>query len=339
MPPVSLPGPRSPAIPPSRRRAALAAIAAFALGAGPARSQSPSGRATRIVVPFPPGGPNDIMARLTAQMLQESLGLTVVVDHRGGAGGSIGADLVAKGPADGSLLLFGNPAVLAVNPAIHRRGAGYDPLGEFTPIALLATAPSVLICHPALAAKTLREAVALAKGAPGRLNYASAGIGTTPHLAGELFKSMTGTDIVHVPYKGGGPALTDLVAGQVQFYFAGISAALPFIADGRVRALAVTGTARSAAAPAVPTFAEAGLPGYEVENWYALVAPKGTSAPLVASLHAGLAKGLASPAVKKRLTELAAQPVGGGPAQLAAYVAAEYEKWSRVAREADIRPE
>ena len=332
-------GPAPPATRLRGRRAVLAGLAVLALAGQAVHAQVPTVRPVRIVVPFPPGGPNDIMARLTAQMLQDTLGLTVVVDHRGGAGGSIGAELVAKGPPDGSLLLFGNPAVLAVNPAIHRRGAGFDPLGDFAPIALLATAPSVLVCHPAVTAKTLKEAIALAKGAPGRLNFASAGIGTTPHLAGELFKSMTGTDIVHVPYKGGGPAITDLVAGQVQFYFAGISAVLPFIADGRVRALAVTGAARSASAPAVPTFAEAGLPGYEVENWYALVAPRGTPAAQIATLHGALAKSLTGAPVRKRLAELAAQPVGGGPAQLAAYVAAEYEKWSRVAREADIRPE
>jgi len=291
-----------------------------------------------MIVPFPPGGPNDIFGRLVAQKLQEGLGQQVVVDNRGGAGGAIGAELAARAAPDGYSLLFGGAGPLSINPSMGRRLA-YDPVKDFSAISLVATAPSVLVVHPSLPVRSVKELIALAKSKPGQINYASAGMGTNPHLAGELFKVMSGVDLVHVPYKGGGPATADLLAGQVQAYFAGVSLALPFVKDGRVRALAVTALRRTALMPDTPTIAESGLPGYEVSNWYAVVAPVGTPASLIATLNSTILKGIAMPDARKRIQELGADHVGSTPEQLSAYIRDEIAKWTKVIREAKIRPE
>ncbi len=306
--------------------------------AGGALAQSYPVRPIRLIVPFPPSGPNDLFARLAGQMLQESLGQQIIIDNRGGAAGSIGAEAVAKAPPDGYTLLFAGAAVLSTNPAMNPR-LPYDALLDFSPVSQIATAPSVLLRHPALPAATVKELIALAKAKPGRLNYASAGNGTNPHLAGELFKVMTGTDIVHVPYKGGGPATTDLIAGQVQLYFAGISAAVPFVKQDRVRAIAVTGAARSPQLPTTPTFAESGLEGYDVSNWYAVLAPRGTPAAVIDALNAAISRGLGSADMRRRIAELGAVPAGSSPAQLGAKMRTEIEKWTKVVRDAKLEVE
>jgi tripartite-type tricarboxylate transporter receptor subunit TctC len=317
----------------------MAAVSAgLSAPTGSAFAQGYPNRPIRMIVPFPPGGPNDIFARLAGQMLLDALGQPAVVENRGGAGGAIGAEAAAKAVPDGYTLFLGGAATLAINPGMNTR-LPYDPVKDFAPISLLATAPSVLLSHPSLPVKTVRDLIDLAKARPGQINYASAGIGTNPHLAGELFKFMSGANLVHVPYKGGGPATADLLAGHVQLYFSGISTAVPLINERRVRAIAVTGAARSAQLPDTPTFAEAGLPGYEVNNWYALLAPRALDGDLVNTLNAAVSRGLASADVRRRIADLAAQPAGGTPKQLAAYISAELEKWTRVIKAANIRPE
>lgn len=315
----------------------LVVAAASACGAATAAETFPT-RPIRLVVPFPPSGPNDIFARMVGQMLQEGLGQQAIIDNRGGAGGTIGAEIVAKAVPDGYTLLFGGAAALSINPSMNAR-LPYNPLKDFAPISMVATAPSVLVSHPSLPAKTVKELIALARAKPGQINYASAGIGTNPHLAGELFKFMTGVNIVHVPYKGGGPATVDLLAGQVQLYFSGISAAVPYLADGRLRTIAVTGTTRSTLLPDTPTLVESGLPGYEVSNWYAVLGPRGLDPTRVSVLNAAVLKGLGAADMRRRIQELGAQPAGSTPAQITAYMTAEIEKWTKVIRAANIKAE
>jgi tripartite-type tricarboxylate transporter receptor subunit TctC len=291
-----------------------------------------------MIVPFPPGGPNDILGRVIGAELSKQVGQQVVIDNRGGAGGTIGTDLAAKAAPDGYTLLLAGTASLSINPSLMAK-LPYDAVNDFAPITLLATAPSLLIVHPSLPVKTVRDLIVLAKAKPGSLNYASAGIGTPPHLAGELFKVMTGVSLVHVPYKGGGPALTDLLAGQVELYFSGISSALQLAKDGKVRPIAVTSLKRTAVAPELPTFAEAGVPGYEVGNWYAVVVPARTPAPVIARLNGELVKATHNPEIKRRFLELGADPVGSTPEELTKYQRAEIEKWAKVIKSAGIKPE
>ena len=308
------------------------------LGALPSYAQTYPARAVRMIVPFPPGGPNDILARVVSQKMSESLGQQIIVDNRGGAGGIIGTEAGAKAAPDGYTLLLSGTAALSINPSLHAK-LPYDPVKDFAPISLLATAPSILIVHPTLPVKTVKEFVALAKKRPGQLNYASAGVGTPPHLAGELFKSMAGIDITHVPYKGGGPALTDLLAGQVELYFSGISSAIPLIREGRVKAIAVTSAKRSSVMPDMPTIAESGLPGYEVGNWYAILGPAGLPRDIVSRINTEIVKALKSQDTHKRVLELGADPVGSSPEQLASYMKAEIAKWAKVIKAAGIKAE
>jgi tripartite-type tricarboxylate transporter receptor subunit TctC len=316
----------------------LCALGCLLLVPAGAVAQTYPVRPIRLIVPFPPGGPNDLLARLVGQLLQESLGQQAIVDNRGGAGGAIGAEIAARAAPDGHTLLFGGPAVMSINPAMNPRLA-YDPIRDFAPVGIVATAPSVLVVHPALPVKSVRDLIDMARAAPGRINYASAGVGTNPHLAGELFKFMAGVNLVHVPYKGAGPAMTDVLAGQVPVYFAGISGAVPFLAEGRLRAIAVTGTARTALLPDTPTFAESGLPGYEVNNWYAVLAPRATAPALVATLNAAIVKGLGTPDMRRRIHDLGAQPAGSSPQVLADTMRTEIAKWTKVIRAANIRAE
>ncbi len=322
--------------------AAAAALALCMLApAQPAGAQGAEGypsKSIRMIVPFPPGGPNDILGRVIGAELSKQVGQQVVIDNRGGAGGTIGTDLAAKAAPDGYTLLLAGTASLSINPSLMAK-LPYDAVNDFAPITLLATAPSLLIVHPSLPVKTVRDLIVLAKAKPGSLNYASAGIGTPPHLAGELFKVMTGVSLVHVPYKGGGPALTDLLAGQVELYFSGISSALQLAKDGKVRPIAVTSLKRTAVAPELPTFAEAGVPGYEVGNWYAVVVPARTPAPVIARLNGELVKATHNPEIKRRFLELGADPVGSTPEELTKYQRAEIEKWAKVIKSAGIKPE
>ncbi len=314
--------------------AALACCVAYTTG----HAQTFPTRALRMIVPFPPGGPNDILGRVVAQKMSESLGQQIVIDNRGGAGGIIGTEAAAKSAPDGYTLLLSGTAALSINPSLHAK-LPYDPIRDFTPISLVATAPSVLIVHPTLPVRTVKDLVALAKKRPAQLNYASAGIGTPPHLAGELFKGMAGIAMTHVPYKGGGPALTDLLAGQVELYFSGISSALPMIKDGKVRAVAVTSHKRTAIMPEMPTISESGLPGYEVGNWYAILGPAGLPRDAVAKINAEIVKALKAPDTHKRVLDLGADPAGSSPDELSAYMKAEIGKWAQVIKTAGIKPE
>jgi tripartite-type tricarboxylate transporter receptor subunit TctC len=264
------------------------------------------------------------------------MGQQVVVDNRGGAGGIIGAELAARATPDGYTLLFGGTASMSINPILHKK-LGYDPVADFAAVSLVGTAPSLLSLHPSLPVKNVKELIDAAKAKPGQLTFASSGVGTAPHLAGELFNTMAGVTLVHVPYRGGGPAFVDLLSGQVAMYFAGISAALPFVKEGKLRGIAITGAQRSAVMPEMPTIAEAGLPGYEVSNWYAIVTAVATPQPIIARLHGELVKALAADDVKKRFLDLGTDPIGSDPAQLAAYIRSEIPKWTKVIRAAGMK--
>jgi tripartite-type tricarboxylate transporter receptor subunit TctC len=284
----------------------------------------------KLVVPFPPGGPTDIVGRLVAQKLAEGIGQPVVVENRPGAGGTVGSTAVARAPADGYTLLYGS-TTLAIAPSLYRDLA-YDPRTAFAPISLVSRGPIIAAVNAQLPAKTLKDFIALAKSSPGRINYGSAGSGTPPHLAAELFKTVAGVDLVHVPYKGGGPAVSDLAGGQVQVIFEGLPTLLPHIKSGKVRALAITGAKRDPALPEVPTFAEAGLPGYDANFWNGLVAPAGTPAEVIARLNSVLVQALATPEVHAALVRLGLEAAGTTPQQFGDFIAAEIDKWARVVK-------
>jgi tripartite-type tricarboxylate transporter receptor subunit TctC len=318
------------------RRSALLGTAVLAVP-GHARAQSFPSKPVRIVVPYPPGGGADTTARLIGPKLQEALGETVVVDNRPGAGGMIGDDTVAKAPPDGHTLLIGAFAH-AVNPALYPKMPFKTP-DDFAPISLLVTVPELLVVTPSFPAKSVAELVAMAKAEPGKLLYASSGNGTAQHLAAELFRLRTGIDIGHVPYKGGSLAVADVAAGHVPFYFGNMTAALPQARAGRVRALAVTSAERSAAAPDVPTIAEAGVKDCEISEWNGLLAPAGTPAAVIARLHEEMAKIMRMPDVRDKFTDLGATPIGSTQQELAAFIRAEMAKWAEVVKAANIKIE
>lgn len=282
-----------------------------------------------LIVPFAAGGATDVVSRLIAQKLSERIGRTIVVENAGGGGGSIGATKVAKAPADGSVLLMGTVATHAINP-LSLSPSPYDPVRDFTPISLIAKVPNVLLVSNSVRAQNVRELIALLKAQAGKFSYGSSGVGTPPHLSGELFKSMAGVDIAHIPYKGGGPAMTDLVGGQIPILFDVLTGAASHIRAGSVRALAVTTDKRSPSFPDVPTMAEAGVPGYETYTWNALFGPAGVPRPFVEQLSRELQRVVAEPEVQARLKDLSANPVGSTPEALAALVKAELEKWGPV---------
>jgi tripartite-type tricarboxylate transporter receptor subunit TctC len=289
----------------------------------------------RVVVPFPPGGGTDLMARSVMQKLGESLGATMIIDNRGGAGGSIGSDIVAKSPADGYTLLIISGAH-AINPSLYPK-LPYDSVRDFAPVTMFTSGPGLLVVHPSVPAKTVKEFIALAKSRPGQLNYASAGIGTPPHLAGELFKTMAGVDIVHVPYKGNGPAYTDLIGGHVSVMFPTIPTAIPHVRAGKLRALAVTTRSRTPIAPELPPISESGVPGYDVSSWYGLLAPAGTPAAVVSRLQREIAKVLRSPDVGEKLTAQGLDLVGSTPDAFAAVIKSEIMKWAKVVKASGAR--
>ena len=292
----------------------------------------------RLIVPFPPGGGNDIVGRVCAQRLADQLGQQVIVDNRGGGAGILGAETAARASADGYTLLFGGVASLSINPSL-RKNLAYDPLKDFAAVSLVATGANVLATHPSLAVRNVKELIALAKAKPGQLYFASAGVGSSNHLAGELFNTMAGTQLVHVPYKGSGPAMTELLAGQVGISFAAISAVLPFVKESRLRGLAVTTAKRTAIMPELPTVSESGLAGFEVVNWYAVVAPAATSPAIIQRLNAELLKVVATPEVKKRFLEIGVDAAGSTPADLTAYNRSELAKWAKVIKSAGVKPE
>src|SRR5215510_8290602 len=316
-----------------RRRSVLIGAAAASLSAPAIAQQFPS-KPVRLVVPYSPGGGADTTARLIAPKLQDALGQTVVVDNKPGAGGTIGDDAVAKAAPDGHTLLIGAFAH-AVNPSLLAKMPFRTP-DDFAPISLLVTVPELLVVTPTFPAKSVQELVAMAKAEPGKLSYGSSGNGTAQHLAAELFKMRTGTNIQHVPYKGGSLAVADVAAGHVPFYFGNMSAALPQARAGRVRALAVTSPQRSPAAPEVPTMAESGVSGCEISEWNALLAPAGTPPATIERLHAEIAKIMAMEEIKAKFADLGADAIGSTPAELATFLRGEMTKWAEVVKVAKI---
>ncbi|MBX3666634.1 MAG: tripartite tricarboxylate transporter substrate binding protein [Burkholderiales bacterium] len=294
-------------------------------------------RAVRLVVPSSPGGGTDISARIIAPQLSQFLGQQVVIENRAGAGTMIGGEVVARAAPDGYTLLMGI-STLAINPSMYKK-VPYDALKDFAPVSLAVTLSNVLVVHPSLPARNVKEFVALVKPRPGQINFASAGVGTSPHLSMELFLVMTGLKMLHVPYKGSGPGVTDLIAGHVPAMMPNMLSAQPHIKSGRLRALGVTGAKRAPGAEDIPTIAEAGVPGYEAVQWYGVLAPAGTPRDIVTKLHAGTARALQNPDVRQRLLGDGAEPVGGTPEEFAAYLRSETAKWAKVIQAAGIKPE
>jgi tripartite-type tricarboxylate transporter receptor subunit TctC len=283
----------------------------------------------KIVVPFPPGGSNDIIARILAQKLTERDGQPFVVENRGGAGGNIGSDAVASSDPDGYTLLLTAPPPLTTNAALYKN-LKYDPSRAFAPIALVATVPIVLVVHPSIPVKNVQELIALARAKPGVLNFGSSGNGSTNHLAGELLKSLTGIDIVHVPYKGAAPAMTDLIGGHIPMMFDNMPAVLPQVQGKVINAIAVAGATRASALPDVPTVAESGVPGFEAFSWFGLVAPAKTPTPVLARLQADVEAILKMPDVQKRFTELGAEPGALSGNAFGKFLADDTAKWTKI---------
>jgi tripartite-type tricarboxylate transporter receptor subunit TctC len=308
----------------------------LALTAALASAQSYPTKPIRIVVPFPPGGATDILARDVAQKLTEAWGQQVIVDNRPGAGGNIGSELVARSAPDGYTLEMGTVGTHAINASLYAK-MPYDHLKDFVPVILVAGVPNVLVVNSALPVNSVAELIAYAKANPGKLNFASSGSGTSIHLSAELFKVMAGVQMTHIPYKGSAPALQDLLGGQVQLMFDNLPPSLPQIKAGKLRALAVTTATRAPALPDVPTVAEAGLPGFESSSWFGLLAPAGTPPAIVVKLNAEVAKWLATPDAKERLAKQGANAVGGSPEDFEKHIAAETVKWAKVVKDSGAR--
>ncbi|CAN7280000.1 tripartite tricarboxylate transporter substrate binding protein [Pseudorhodoferax sp. LjRoot39] len=286
-----------------------------------------------LVVPFPPGGPTDAMARTIAAEMKDRLGQPVVVENRAGAGGNIGAEYVARAAADGQTLLFGTSGPLAINASLYRK-SGYDPIKSFAPVIRVGHLPNILVVHPSVPAQNVKELVAYAKANPGKLSYASSGNGASSHLAGVLFNEKAGTDIQHIPYKGTGPALNDLLGGQVGMSFTDVLTALPYVKTGKLRALGIATAQRSQALPDLPTIAEQGVPGYDVSVFFGIVAPAGTPADRIAKLNKAFVEVLASPKVKELFaTQGLESAPDHTPAQLAKFIAAQKAAWAAVVKQ------
>ena len=308
------------------------AVIAFATQAP---AQPYPAKPVRVVVPFPPGGPTDVVARGIAQKMTEGLGQTVVIENRGGAGGALGTELVAKSPADGYTLLMGTIGGLAVAMSLLPN-RGYDTLRDFAPITQAVNVTNILVTHPSVPAKSVKDLLEIARARPGQLNYASSGNGTVTHLAGELLKLMGKVNIVHVPYKGGAPALTALVSGETDMSYENSLIILPQIKAGKVKALAVTGAKRSPLLPALPTIGET-LPGYSASGWYGLVAPAATPKDALARLNAAAVRALRAPEVVERLSSQGAEPVGNSAEEWGGFFRSEIEKWARVVKAANMK--
>ncbi|HEV7392127.1 MAG TPA: tripartite tricarboxylate transporter substrate binding protein [Burkholderiales bacterium] len=322
----------------SRRIVGIVATAiAVASGAESATAQTFPSRAVRFIVPAPPGGGADILARTLGQRLGELWGQQFVIDNRAGAGGIVGTDLAAKALPDGHTILMAYTSH-AINQGLYAK-LPYDSIKDFAPIALVAQIPNVLALHPSVQAKSVKELIALAKDKPGTLLYASAGSGTSTHLSGALFNSMAGINMVHVPYKGATPAFTDLVGGQVSLMFANMASSFPHVRAGRLRALAVTGRKRSMAAPDLPTIDEAALPGYEANAWFAVLAPRATSAATVDKLNRAMVGIIEAPDVREKLFAQGVEPMTSTPAELGRFLTSEIVKWTRVVKESGARPD
>ena len=311
------------------RHAALFVV--LAMTAADALAQPYPSKPIRLVVPFPAGGTTDILAREVGQRLALSLGQPVVIDNRPGAAGNIGSEHVAKSAPDGYTLLMATVGTHAINPNLYAR-MPYDHVKDFVPVVLVAGVPNVLEVTPSLPVNSVADLIKLAKEKPGKINFASSGSGTSIHLSGELFKTMAGVDMTHVPYKGSAMAITDLIGGQVQVMFDNLPSSLPQIKAGKLRAIAVTSAQRAPALPDVPTIAESGLPGFEATSWFGLVAPAGTPSSIVGRINADVNQWLQSPEAKEKLLAQGAVAAGGSPEQFAAYIHTETEKWARVVK-------
>jgi tripartite-type tricarboxylate transporter receptor subunit TctC len=314
----------------------LAAAAPLFTGVAHAQAGDYPNRPIRLVVPFSPGGSSDAVSRLLSQKLSTQLGQQVVVDSRPGAGGNLGADIVAKSKPDGYTLLFAAGS-FAVNVSLYEK-LPYDPLKDFEPVVHVCRVNGILVTHPSVKATSVQELIALARAQPGAVNYASAGSGTILHLAGELFKTQANVNMTHVPYKGSGPALSDLIGGQVQVMFANVPGTLQHVKAGKLRVLAATGDRRASSLPEVPTIAESGVPGFQAATWFGVLAPAGTPKDIVAKLNAEMVKALASPDLVEHLRNDGADVVGGTPEQFRAFLKSEVDRWGPVVKAAGIKP-
>lgn len=315
------------------RRRGFALAAAMLLGAGPALAQAFPSRSITLVVPFAAGGSTDIIARIIGQKMGEILGQSVVIENRAGAGGNLGSNGVAKANPDGYTILMGTVSTHAINSAVFK-SMPYDPVADFEPVSLLVSVPNVLVVHPDFPVKDVKAMIALLKAEPEKHAYASSGVGTPLHLSGELFKSLSGTKMQHIPYRGAGPALNDVVAGKVPVMFDNLPSSTQFIKSGQLRGLAVTTRTRSAAMPDLPTMEEAGIPGYETYTWNALFAPPKTPQDVVATLNDAANRAIKDPVIAAKLAELSATPVGTTPDALREMVKAEIAKWGPIAKAA-----
>ena len=301
-----------------------------------AAAQAFPSKPVKLVIPFPPGGSLDNIGRLIAQKLSETWGQQVVIENKPGAGGNIGADLVAKSPADGYSVVMGALSTHAVNPSLYAK-MPYDAAKDFAPISLVAITPNVLIVNAAMPVTSVKEMIAYAKANPGRTNFGSGSNGSAGHLAGELFKLETGTDVAHIPYKGGAPALQALLAGDTQFMFDNLANAMAQVKGGKVRAIAVTTAQRSKLAPDLPTMAEAGMPGFDISTWFGLLAPAGTPPDVIAKWNADVVKVLNSPDVREKMLAQGADPAPQTPAEFASFIAREREKYARIVKASGAR--
>ncbi len=311
-------------------------LATLAMGTALAMAQSYPNKPIRFLVGFVAGGTNDIVARALAQKLTETLGQSVVVENRGGANTAIATEAAARAAPDGYTILLNAPGH-ATNPALMK--LAFDPVNDFAFISLVAEAQNIVVMHPSFPPRSVQELIALSKKRPGQINFASSGTGTTVHLSAELFQHMTGTRWVHIPYKGGGPAVIELMAGQTQIMFANMPTAIQYVRDGRLRALAVTGARRAPAAPTLPTVAESGVPGYEVTAWYGVSAPAKTPRAIVDRLHAEIVRAVNSPDLRERLTTQGADPIHLTPEQYTVFIQNEIAKWAKVIKAAGIKGE
>ena len=315
----------------------IAALVLLAL-VSTADAQSWPAKPIRIISPYPPAGANDLLARIIAPKLSEQLGQPVVVENRAGATGNIGAELVAKAPADGDTLLMGQAGNLTINISLMAK-IPFDPVRDFSPVTMVASTPNVLVVHPSLPVRTVKDLIALAKAKPGQINYATSGIGSPGHLAAELLNKSAGIRLVHIPYKGAAPALLDVVAGNAHLYFTSAVSAQPFIPSGRLRMVAVASAKRSPSLPEVPTVAEAGFPEFDVSSWWGVVAPASTPREVVMRLQTEIHRVIALPEIRAKLAEQGLDIATNTPEQFAAYIKSETAKWAKLIREVGVKPE
>jgi tripartite-type tricarboxylate transporter receptor subunit TctC len=315
----------------------IALVVLLLLAVAPAAAQTWPAKPVRLIVPFSPGGSTDITARILAQKLTDAWRQQVIVDNRAGAGGNIGAEAVARAAPDGYTLLLATTGVMSINMYLYRSLA-YDAARDLAPVTQIGALPLILVVHPSLPAKSVKELIAIAKAKPGALTYASSGVGGATHMTAELFRMMAGVDIVHVPYKGSGQALVDLVSGQVVVAFDQIVSSMPHVEAGKLRALAVTSAKRFASVPRLPTIAESGVPGYDAISWNGIAAPAATPAAILGRIQGDVARALALPDIRERFAKDGIEPVGSTPEQFAAHIRSEREKWGKVVKAAGIQP-